>query len=314
MYKFLCTDGLGLTMRQNELIELALTFDFKGIEIDMADMVGRADSMGMQFATQFVNSADVDIATYRLPLDLRTTDDDFAAEMTKLDRVCELSQAIQARQCYLTLASTHPELTYHENFEKHRARIHEIADRLQAVGVKLGLQFVAVKGPENEMQFIHKPEELVALVAAINHDNVGLIVDTWNWQLAGATTETVTGLELGKVFEVRLADTPADATPENADRSQRMEPGTRDDSIAQGVLDWIRDSEQDNPVALTAHVHKSPGNAGELPFQRIGKCLDLMIAGTHGQEVPEMVEPGETSEEVADNAAADDAAETVSTS
>ena len=39
LYKFICTDGLGFSTRQNELIELALTYEFKGIEIDMADML-----------------------------------------------------------------------------------------------------------------------------------------------------------------------------------------------------------------------------------------------------------------------------------
>lgn len=46
MYKSLCTDGLGMSIRQNELIEFALTFGYKGIEIDMEDMVGRADKWG----------------------------------------------------------------------------------------------------------------------------------------------------------------------------------------------------------------------------------------------------------------------------
>ena len=46
MYKNLCTDGLGVSIRQNELIELALTYGYKGIEIDMEDMVGRAEKMG----------------------------------------------------------------------------------------------------------------------------------------------------------------------------------------------------------------------------------------------------------------------------
>ncbi len=308
MYKFLCTDGMGMTIRQNELIELALTFDFKGIEIDMADMLGRADSMGRQFATQFVNSADVEIATFRLPLDLRLSDEDYAKELEKLDKICELAQAINARQCFITLAATHPVLTYHENFEKHRTRISDIADRLQAVNVRVGLQFMASRGPGNEeMQFIHKPEDLVALVKAINHDNVGLIIDTWNWQLAGATADTVAQLNLDQVFEVRMADPPPGATAEKVDRSQRLEPGSHPDSIAQAVLDVLKENDFPNPVALTAHVPKSPGNAGELPFQRIGKCLDQMIEGTHGQD------ESDVASQVAEDEAPEDAEEAVST-
>ena len=69
----------------------------------------------------------------------------------------------------------------------------------------------------------------------------------------------------------------------------------------------------DNPVALTADIPKSPGNAGELPFQRIGKCLDQMIAGTHGLvDAPVSEEPAEGVETEPEDAVADDAT-TVST-
>ncbi len=311
MYKFLCTDGMGVSMRQNELIEMALTFDFQGIEIDMADMVGRAESMGMPFATQFVNSADVEIATYRLPIDLRADDETFEKELAKLDRVCELSEAINARQCYASLASTHPSLKYQENFEKHRARIAELGEKLQSAGVRLGVQMTAIAGPGGEMQFIHKPEELVALVKAINHTNVGVVVDTWHWHLAGTDAEMIRQQDPDRLFEVRLADPPQGATPEKVDRSKRLEPGTHPRSIAQETLDWLKEINFENPVALSAHIPRTPGNAGDLLWQRIGKALEQMIAGTHGQE-PEQEPDPETDDEATDQAESDEA-ETVST-
>ena len=39
MYKVLNSKGLGVAGRQNELIELALTHGFQGVEIDMTDPV-----------------------------------------------------------------------------------------------------------------------------------------------------------------------------------------------------------------------------------------------------------------------------------
>ena len=38
MYKNLNTEILGITGRQSEIIELALTYGFRGIEIDIADL------------------------------------------------------------------------------------------------------------------------------------------------------------------------------------------------------------------------------------------------------------------------------------
>ena len=54
MEKILNTKGLGVSGRQNELIELALTFKFNSVEVDMNDLIGRHDTMGKEFACQFL--------------------------------------------------------------------------------------------------------------------------------------------------------------------------------------------------------------------------------------------------------------------
>jgi sugar phosphate isomerase/epimerase len=290
MYKFICTDGLGVSTRQNELIELALTYNFKGIEVDMADMVGRARAMGNEFATQFVNSAAVEIATFRLPIDLRVSDELFAKELEKLDKVCELAKMINAKQCYLPISSSHPTLAYRENFEKHQQRLVQVAGKMDAVGVRIALMFQATKGSADSMQFIQKPEDLVALAKMVGKKNVGIVLDSWTWQLAGGTFDGIKQLDLNTVFEARLADPPVGVTIEKVDRTNRQEPGTHPDSIAQSMLDWLKEKDFKSPLALNAHVPKTPGNAGDLPFQRVGKALDMMIAGTHGVEPEARVE------------------------
>ena len=68
MEKILNTQGLGVAGRQNELIELALTYKFKGVEVDMEDLVGRHDAMGKEFACQFLQSAKIELGTFQLPI------------------------------------------------------------------------------------------------------------------------------------------------------------------------------------------------------------------------------------------------------
>lgn len=292
MYKNLCTDGLGVSIRQNELIELALTYGYNGIEIDMEDMVGRAEKMGHQFATQFVNSADVEISTFRIPLDFNASDEDYAALSGKIDQVCELAKSISATHCYIKVSPKHPSLPYIENFEKHRERIAALADRLAENGTKIGLQFSAGVPNGDDMQFIHKPEEILALVKAIGHSNVGFVLDTWNWQVAGGTLDQIKELDLATVTEVRLADPPEGFDPANVDRSQRLEPGTHPNSICQETQNWLVESGYEGPVALTAQIAKAAGNHGDILFQRIAKVFDQMLAGVHGQD-PAAAEAGE---------------------
>ncbi len=283
MYKILCTDGLGVTIRQNELIELALTYGYKGIEIDMEDMIGRAEKMGHQFATQFVNSASVEIGTFRLPIDFNASDEDFAAESAKLDAACELAKSIGATHCYVRVSPTHPSLPYVENFEKHRTRLAEVAGKLAEIDTKLGLQFTAGQPTGDDMQFIHKPEEIVALVKSVGHPNCGLVLDTWNWQVGGGSLAQLKELNLGEVYEVRLADPPEDYDPANADRTRRLEPGQNSGSLCQDTLNWLIESDFEGPVAITAHIQKSADNPGDILFQRIARVLDQMIAGEHGK-------------------------------
>jgi len=307
MYKSLCTDGLGVSIRQNELIELALTYGYKGIEIDMEDMVGRAEKMGDEFATQFVNAANVDISTFELPIDFGATEADFKAQTGKLEKVCELAKSIGAQHCYIRLKPTHESLQYQENFEQHRGRIAEVADKLQAVGTKIGLQFMAGGAASEDMRFIQQPDEVLALIKSIGHDNVGFVLDTWNWQVAGGTSSELKELDLDKVFEVRLADPEDGFDPANIDRSKRLEPGQNANSLCQPTLDWLVEREYAGPVALTAQINKQPGNSGELLFQRIGKVLDQMLDGTHGKEEEVVDADAEASAEAGEGDAKDEA-------
>ena len=300
MYKSLCTDGLGVSIRQNELIEFALTFGYKGIEIDMEDMVGRAEKMGDEFATQFVNAANVDISTFELPIDFSAADEEFTVQAAKIDKICELAKSIGAKHCYIKVKSTHPSLQYQENFEKHRERIAGIADKLEAVGTKIGLQFMAGGSAGDDMRFVHQPDEMLALVKSVGHNNVGFVLDTWNWLVAGGTASEMKELDLSQVFEIRMADPVDGFDPANIDRSKRLEPGANSSSLCQPALDWLVESNFEGPVALTAQVAKQSGNAGDILFQRIAKVLDQMLEGKHGQteEAPAAVsDDAEASEE-----------------
>lgn len=218
MIQNLCMHGLPFAARQNEMIEMALTFKFTGMEVDLDEMGRRADAMGQDFATQFVNSANIEVSSFRLPTDLGADDEAYAASKEWLDKLCTIAEAIDAKRCYAVISPGSDRLAFQENFELQRTRITEISERLAKSNIKLGLALNAVPSEraKYEYQFVCKAEELIALVKSV--DNVGLALDTWNWQLGDGAMDQISELGVDQIVDVRLADLPDNAEPGMNDR------------------------------------------------------------------------------------------------
>ena len=184
MEKILNTDGLGVSGRQNELIELALTYKFNSVEVDMNDLIGRHDTMGKEFACQFLQSAKINIGTFALPVCLDASDADFTEQCKHLDTIFSLCETLGGQRCHVKIVTSSDE-AFQANFERHRARLSDLGDKFAANNMKLGLALTLPTGEQKANKFIQSAEELMTLVKTVGHDAVGLFLDTWSWQAAG---------------------------------------------------------------------------------------------------------------------------------
>ena len=93
MYKNLNSWTLGISGRQSELIELALTYGFRGIDIDIQDMIGRSESKGVEHATRFLLSAQklLRIGGFDLPVVWADDEATYKADLAKLPQVAEMA-------------------------------------------------------------------------------------------------------------------------------------------------------------------------------------------------------------------------------
>ncbi len=64
MYKNLNSDALGISGRQSELIELALTHKFSGLDLDLAPLCRQVQSRGLEHARRFLDSAKLKIGGF----------------------------------------------------------------------------------------------------------------------------------------------------------------------------------------------------------------------------------------------------------
>ena len=157
MFKNLNASALGVTGHQSEIIELALTYGFRGFDLDIVDFANRVKRRGLDYAARLIRSANIRTGTFTLPLDWDTDDDDFQAALAKLPEYAQAAADVGCTRCVATILPAGDKRPYHENFEFHRRRFADICGALAPAGVTLGVGFRAAadlrKG--QAFQFIH---------------------------------------------------------------------------------------------------------------------------------------------------------------
>ncbi len=283
MYKILNSQGLGVAGRQNELIELALTYGFNGVEVDIEDLVGRHDALGKQFACQFLQSATTDMGTFCLPAKLGGTNVEYQASIAKLDTIVDLAATLGAKQCYVKIQPTNSHFAFRENFEQHQARLQEIGAKFEPHGIRVGvaLQASGVKTAEGENQFIKTADEILTLVKTVGQANVGLCLDCWEWVVGGGTLAQLQAIDANKVLtEVRLADLIAGVELSEATKKDRTAlPGDQMGSFSVSLIQHLLASAYSGPISVATATVTFNDAAREKVVQGLSKRLDQLIAG-----------------------------------
>ena len=84
MVRNLSTDGLGFWAPQNEQIELALSYGFASIDMEVVDFSEQVESRGMEKARRLIDSANIKLGAFPLPVKLDASDEDFQQQVSQL--------------------------------------------------------------------------------------------------------------------------------------------------------------------------------------------------------------------------------------
>src|SRR5687767_13415413 len=153
MYKALNPRGLGISGRQSEIIELALTYGFRGVEWDILEFAKRVQVQGLDKAKRFLESAHLRMSGFELPMRWRGEQSTFESELQNLDQLATYAAAAGAKACHTTIMPATDMFPYHENFELHRNRLSTIADALAKHGIKLGVTFLTAPAHRTDKSF-----------------------------------------------------------------------------------------------------------------------------------------------------------------
>ena len=226
MFRNLSTVGLPLSGRPSELIELALSFGFDGMDIDILDMEKQAAAFGVEHARRLMVSARLKSGLFHLPVRLDADEAAFAADIADLPARLEVAAACECTRAVTTIAPASNEHSFKDFFELHRTRLNTIGDLLAAHGTELGLAIRPEAAAREGLThaFIHTFEGLVGLVM-VAHERIGAVVDAWMLYATGESLDLVAKLPPGRIVEVRLSDAPQGTPAADLTVVDRLLPG-----------------------------------------------------------------------------------------
>lgn len=278
MFRNLCAPALGVSGRESELIELALSFGFRGMDVDLADLNSRVAQHGLAHARRLIDSSKLQLAGVRLPLDVEADDATFATELAALPTQLDAASQIGCRAALTTLAPATDLRPYHENFELHRKRYAAIAAALAPLKMKLGVEFrsTADERREKHFEFIHDFNALLVLLSTVGADNVGVVLDNWQLYACGAEADAWRKLPIAQIVAVYLADAPEGVSREALTNAQRLLPGSTGVIDSSALLTALAEAGYQGPIAPAPHPEASAGQTREAIVRAAGQALDAV--------------------------------------
>ncbi len=275
MFKNMSPRALGVSGRQSELLELTLTYGFRGLDIDMADFQRRVARQGIDSARRFIDSARVKVGGWDLPISWAGEEARYREELKKLPSIAEIGAALGAKTAFTHVPPASDSLPYHEHFELLRKRLAEIGDVFKPLGVKLAIGFQATpKAREGRQhEFIHQAEAFLLFLKAVGHDHIVALIDTWHWHVGGGTLQQIQGLSATQIGMVRLADVPGDVDLAKITDRQRLLPTSEGKVNAATLLEWLDEKDYRGPVTPFPSSAQFQGMTRDSIVQRTADAL-----------------------------------------
>ena len=200
--------------------KLAASTGFPGCDV----MLGPAMQAGASATRDLFSSLKIRPAIIDFPVDFRKDDAAFQSSVAKLDDVAAFAAAIGCPRMmtYILSSSDTPK---EQLLPVYRQRFTDSARILAKYNVRLGLEFL---GPlhirkAKPYEFIWRMNDMLAFAKECG-PNVGLLLDSWHWHHAGATTNDIVSAGRDRIVHVHFNDAP-NLPPEQIRDNQRLLPG-----------------------------------------------------------------------------------------
>ena len=287
MLKNFAPAPLGINGRQSELIELALTYGFNAMDVDMHEMLRRAQRTTNEDATKYLDAAtNLTVGGFDIGVDLDADEDAFISQVGALNPIADMAKQLGAKCAYTQVPAATDRLPFHEYFEVQKGRLNDIAEILAERGIKLAIGFTGCKEEQEgkEFPFVQDVEGFIALVNGVSGSNVGFLIDTWDWIVGGGAMDQLSEIGVDKIIAVRLGSIPADVDVSTATEKDRVVPEKEGPVNHVKLITHLQSIGFTGPVSPTASNQAYRGQTRESIVQRAQEAVDA-ISTDAGLEV-----------------------------
>lgn len=246
---------IGVSANQRQAIEYAAEHQFEAVACMAGELAGASDSERRDLQAR-LESASLSWDAAGLPVDFRQDEDTFKRGLEDLKAQVQAMESVGATRMGTWIMPTHAHLSYRENFALHRDRLRQCADIAGERGVRLGLEYVGPKTlmARDKFSFIRTLKEVRELIAAIDRDNVGVVLDSFHWYCAEDSKEDLLALTDADVVTVDINDAREDLT-----RDEQVD-NTRHLPLATGEIDLKTFMQALVTIGYTGPVRAEPFN------------------------------------------------------
>jgi sugar phosphate isomerase/epimerase len=275
MFRNLSPTALHITGRQSELIELALSWGFKGLEIDLPELQQAVKTYGLPHARRLIDSAHLKFGPFRLPWIWDEDDDVYKSGRPAVDEILALAAELGLSRAVVTIAPANDLRPYHENFEFHRRRLAEMGEWLAEKKMKLGVEILT--DPElrkdRAFQFVHSFDALTTMMGMIRTPNVGVVADLFQLHLSGGSFDDIRKLGADRIVSVVVSDAPAEKPAAECSETDRLLPGETAAIDLPAVLVSLAEIGYDGPITPAVAPEQTKGMKREQIVRTAGDRL-----------------------------------------
>lgn len=276
MFKNLSAGILGISAGQSELIELALSFGFRGFDLDLSDFLSEVKAHGQAHASRRLASAKLQIGGYPLPVAWQSDDATFRDDLKVLADNAAVAAEAGFRRALTEVEPANDERPFHQNFELCRQRLGEIAKVIEPHGIQLGVGFKTDPAARaaRAFEFIHTLDALLLLLSTVPSKAIGISVDLWDMYVSGSSLDALKKLGGARIVSVRVADAPTDVPAAELVATQRLLPGEGGAIDASAALVTLAEMGFVGPVTPAPHPEQIKGQRREAAVKRVGEAID----------------------------------------
>ena len=218
--------SIGVQADQREAIRLAHQFGFESVTPD-AQFLARLSTTELTELVAEMKERKLVWGSAGMPAEFRKDEATFRSGVKELPAIAEAMQRAGVTRTGTWLRPSHDELTYVANFRQHARRLRECAKVFQDHGQRFGLEYVGPKTlwASGRHSFVHSMVETKDLIAEINVDNMGFVLDSWHWYTAHETADDLRTLTNRDIVACDLNDAPAGIEIDNQIDNRRELPG-----------------------------------------------------------------------------------------